>query len=78
MQSEVNIKELEKREEVTHAYADHSNFDAIFNPKEHINLETGLLEMAEWVKIHGIRSSKEFENIEITKRLPASWKKQSK
>lgn len=78
MQSEVNIKELEKREEVIHAYADHSNFDAIFNPKEYINLETGLLEMAEWAKIHGIRSSKEFENIEITKRLPASWKKQSK
>ncbi|PKV53147.1 UDP-glucose 4-epimerase [Aquimarina sp. MAR_2010_214] len=75
MQSELNIEQLEKREEVTHAYANHSKFDTVFNPKKHIDLETGLLEMAKWVKTHGSRSSKEFQNIEITKKLPNSWRK---
>ncbi|WP_024771464.1 NAD-dependent epimerase/dehydratase family protein [Aquimarina macrocephali] len=75
MQSELNIEQLEKREEVTHAYANHSKFDTVFNPKKHIDLETGLLEMAKWVKTHGARSSKEFQNIEITKKLPNSWRK---
>lgn len=75
MQSELNIEQLEKREEVTHAYANHSKFDTVFNPKKHIDLEKGLLEMAKWVKTHGARSSKEFQNIEITKKLPSSWRK---
>ena len=78
MQSEPNIEQLEKREEVTHAYANHTKFNTVFNPKKHIDLETGLLEMAKWVKTHGTRSSKEFQNIEITKKLPNSWKKTAK
>lgn len=78
MQSEPNIEQLEKREEVTHAYANHAKFDTVFNPKKHIDLEMGLLEMAKWVKTHGARSSKEFQNIEITKKLPSSWRKPAK
>ncbi|GGX05022.1 NAD-dependent epimerase/dehydratase family protein [Aquimarina muelleri] len=78
MQSEPNIEQLEKREEVTHAYANHAKFDTVFNPKKHIDLEMGLLEMAKWVKTHGARSSKEFQHIEITKKLPSSWRKPAK
>ncbi len=78
MQSEVNIKQLEKREEVIHAYANHKKFDTVFNPTKQIDLQTGLLEMAEWVKTHGARSSEAFQNIEITKKLPESWKNSSK
>lgn len=78
MQSELNIKQLEKREEVIHAYANHKKFDTVFNPQQQVSLETGLSEMAEWVKIHGARFSKEFQNIEITKKLPESWRKLSK
>ena len=77
MQSELNIKQLEKREEVIHAYANHKKFDTVFKPKQHKCLETGLSEMAEWVKIYGTRFSKEFQNIEITKKLPESWRKTS-
>lgn len=75
MQSELNIRHLEKREEVIHAYASHKKFDAVFNPKQKVNLATGLAEMAAWVKTHGARSSAPFENIEIKKKLPAFWKK---
>ncbi len=77
MQSELHIKQLEKREEVTHAYANHKKFDTVFNPQQYISLETGLSEMAEWVKMHGARFSKEFQDIEITKKIPESWRKPS-
>lgn len=75
MQSELNIEQLEKREEVIHAYANHKKFDAVFNPKQQVSLATGLSEMAEWVKIHGARFSADFQNIEITEKLPESWRK---
>lgn len=75
MQSEINITYLKERKEVVHAYADHGNFNKVFNPGEHVSLECGLAEMAAWVKTHGARTSSEFENIEITKNLPESWKR---
>jgi len=78
MQSDLNIKQLEKRKEVTHAYANHKKFDTVFNPQQQVSLEAGLSEMAEWVKTHGSRFSKEFQNIEITKNLPESWRKSIK
>ena len=77
MQSEFSILSLEKREEVTHAYASHKKFDAVFSPKQKVKLETGLSEMAEWVKIHGARYSDDFQHIEITNKLPESWRKPS-
>lgn len=78
MQSELSINKLEKREEVGHAYADHQKFDAIFTPKKQMSLENGLTEMAEWVKVHGARFSKDFQHIEISKNQPKSWKTPSK
>ena len=77
MQAELNINQLEKREEVTHAYANHKKFETVFNPQQQVSLELGLSEMAEWVKTHGARFSIEFQNIEITKKLPESWRKAS-
>ena len=29
--------------------------------------------MAAWVKQHGARKSKKFENIEVTKNFPVAW-----
>lgn len=74
MQSELDIKYLEKREEVVHAYADHRNFKKVFKPQPQISLESGLAEMADWVKTHGARTSRDFQNIEIKKELPESWR----
>ena len=78
MRSEIKIKQLEKREEAIHAYADHKKFVSVFNPKQPVILETGLSEMAEWVKINGARFSNASQNIEITKKLPESWRNPSK
>lgn len=74
----INVNQLEKREEVVHAYANHDKFNRVFNPVSQVSLETGLSEMAKWVKSHGSRKSKAFENIEITDNLPESWKNASK
>lgn len=74
MRSDVGIRQLDAREEVVHAYADHCLFNSVFEPKKETDLKTGLEAMAAWVQTHGARMSTKFENIEITKKLPASWK----
>ncbi|WP_025744044.1 NAD-dependent epimerase/dehydratase family protein [Aquimarina pacifica] len=74
MKSTIKIKHLEQREEVVHAYADHTVFNTVFRPKTETSLEKGLKEMALWVKAHGSRFSETFDNIEIKKKLPNSWK----
>ncbi|WP_299767636.1 NAD-dependent epimerase/dehydratase family protein [uncultured Dokdonia sp.] len=73
MNTEVHIDHLEQREEVVHAYSDHSKFKAVFNPSPEISLQEGIQKMVDWVKTHGARESSTFENIEITKNLPKSW-----
>ena len=69
------ILTLDKRDEVVHAYANHSKFESVFHPKLYTKLKTGLEQMAHWVATHGSRESKSFNNIEIEKNLPDSWKK---
>lgn len=73
MKVNVAIEYLEKREEVIHAYADHSNFNRTFTPKAPITLTEGLLKMANWVKAHGSKTTKSFTDIEIKTKLPKSW-----
>ena len=65
---------LPERNEVRMAYADHSKLKSISLTTKHVSLEDGVMAMAAWVKQHGARNSREFENIEIRKNLPPSWK----
>lgn len=74
MDSELKVELLEKRHEVEHAYADHSAFTRVFRPKPIVDLKEGLHLMAKWVKSHGVQSSHKFENIEIKKYLPDTWR----
>lgn len=73
MAAKTSINHLEQREEVVHAYADHSKFKEIFTPKPETSLAEGLAQTAQWVRSHGARESSIFENIEIRKNLPKSW-----
>ncbi|MFD0964988.1 NAD-dependent epimerase/dehydratase family protein [Pseudofulvibacter geojedonensis] len=72
--SQTNIQYLEKRDEVEHAYSCHKKFEQVFQPQPYISLKNGLEKMADWVKEHGARTSNSFENIEIEKNLPPSWR----
>lgn len=74
MQSDIQIDHLQQREEVVHAYSDHSKFVSIFSPLQQIQLPEGILKMVKWIQNHGARESAVFEEIEISKNLPDSWK----
>lgn len=69
------IRFLEARNEVLHAYSDHSKIKKVFNvnEKEFVSLKDGLKKMAGWAKTAGIKKSKKFEYIEITEKLPKVW-----
>lgn len=64
---------LPKRNEVEHAWADHSKVMRIFGKKECITLEEGLKKMALWAQTAGSRKTSTFTDIEISKNLPAFW-----
>jgi UDP-glucose 4-epimerase len=62
------------RNEVVHAYSDHTKVRAVFDPPPPIDLSTGIRRMAAWVKEHGARSPVEFPGeIEVDRKLPPSW-----
>jgi len=70
---EPNIKYLSARNEVLHAYSDHAKAQRVFGDTTGIDLREGIQRMATWAKKVGARSSKEFDNIEITEKLPDGW-----
>jgi len=72
---EGNLRHVEQRNEVKHAYASHDKLNRIFNIDSAgcVTLEAGLENMAQWVKDHGARKTSKFGNIEILEKLPPVW-----
>jgi UDP-glucose 4-epimerase len=69
-----NIKHLEARNEVVHAYSSHAKVQACFGDLIHnVPLEQGIERMAAWAKRAGPRQGKPFEGIEVRRNLPPSW-----
>lgn len=75
MKLEQPIRFLEARNEVQHAYSDHSKLKSVFsvNDNNFTSLSSGLQKMVTWAKTAGVKKSKRFENIEITEKLPKIW-----
>lgn len=67
------LRYLPARNEVMHAYSDHSKAKAIFGDTANTTLLEGLSKMSEWAKKTGIKKSSRFENIEIMEKLPSFW-----
>ena len=67
------IQHLPARNEVVHAFSDHSKAGSVFHPPAPIDLKTGLARMAKWVKSKGPATPVEFKNIEVHRNLPPSW-----
>jgi len=61
------------RNEVKHAFSDHSKVTRVFGASAQTDLETGIGEMVKWAKHHGPRKTPKFSNIEILRNLPPSW-----
>ena len=74
----LNMKHLDPRNEVVHAYSSHDKLRSAFPElTQPVPLAEGVRRMADWVKRAGPRPPVEFENIEITKNLPPSWAKRA-
>lgn len=74
MGCEPNMKHLDARHEVKHAFSDHSKVNNLFNVKEYVSMDDGLKRMADWAKKIGPCESKPFEGIELEENLPPSWR----
>ena len=69
----LELKHLEARNEVLHAYSDHTKAKETFNIKGFTSLEDGITKMVDWVKQYGARKTPHFGDIEITEKLPKVW-----
>jgi UDP-glucose 4-epimerase len=67
------LQHLPARNEVVHAFADHSKVKSVFGIGEFTTLENGLKDMADWAQSVGARESSVFSNIEIREKLPSIW-----
>ena len=68
-------KYLPARNEVLHAYSDHSKALAAFGVHAQTSLECGLEKMAKWASSVPARPAEAYTGIEVDKNLPPSWRK---
>lgn len=68
-----DIRHLPARHEVQHVHASHDKLRRVFGEQRLTSLESGLAEMADWVRSHGARASRPFDDLEILRNLPPSW-----
>jgi len=68
-----DIRYLPARNEVAHAYADHTKARNVLGQKATVGLAEGIQRMATWARGVGARKSQEFRNIEVRQKLPAGW-----
>jgi len=73
MDVEQPIRYLEARNEVKHAWSDHSKLKETFGDQKETSLLDGLTKMVAWAKNSGVRKSAKFKNIEIIEKLPPVW-----
>ena len=70
-----DLRHLEARNEVEHAYSDHGKMQQVFSIDEdsYTGLSEGLAKMAAWAKETGVKTSSKFNDIEIYDKLPKVW-----
>jgi len=67
------IEFLPARNEVRHAFSDHSRVRRILSATATVELEAGLQRMAQWAIAAGPRQPREFAEIELEDGLPQTW-----
>jgi UDP-glucose 4-epimerase len=68
------VEHLPAREEVQAAFSDHSKAERVFGARTMTSLEDGLRKMALWARSAGIQPSTPFNEIEVDRGLPPSWR----
>jgi UDP-glucose 4-epimerase len=69
-----DVRHLDARKEVLHAVANHSKVRRVFGDWGPYDLAQGLGRMAAWAKTVGPRKPTVFDDIEVLRNLPASWR----
>ena len=75
MEADSTTVHLDARNEVKAAFSDHSKVHRVFGEKNNVPLPVGLRAMAKWVRSRGACESSVFEQIEVTKNMPPSWRR---
>jgi UDP-glucose 4-epimerase len=71
-----DVVHLPPRNEVIHAFSDHTKARRVFGEGEPIALDEGVVRMAQWVRDQGVRPAVEFEGeIELDVNMPPSWRR---
>jgi UDP-glucose 4-epimerase len=71
-----DVRHLEARNEVVHAFSDHAKVRRILGGGDSVTLAEGIGLMAEWAKAHGPRLAVEFQGaIELPINLPPAWRR---
>jgi UDP-glucose 4-epimerase len=68
------VVHLEARNEVLHAFSDHSRLTAVFGAQDPLPLPEGIRRMCVWARERGPRETAPFTAVEIEKNLPSSWR----
>lgn len=72
---EKDVVHLPPRNEVVHAFSDHTKLREAFDPAEPLSLSGGIRRMAAWVHERGPQEPVQFsDTIEIERNLPPSWR----
>jgi UDP-glucose 4-epimerase len=67
------VKHLPPRNEVVHAFSDHTKVRQVFMLPPPTDLKTGLGRMARWIQRRGPATPVRFSAIEIRQNLPSGW-----
>ena len=67
------VEHIPARNEVIHAFSDHTKIRRVFDTPPPIELRTGIRRMADWVRSRGPATPVRFSDIEIREKLPAGW-----
>ncbi len=73
MHVEPSVLHLPARQEVQIAFSSHEKIRKVFGDYQTTSLEVGLCRMASWVRQHGARTSRKFDDIELVKNFPKAW-----
>ncbi len=68
-----SVRHVEARNEVKHAWSDHTKLRKVFGAILETPLQKGLEKMIQWAKSTGIKKGLKFKDIEITENLPPVW-----
>ena len=68
-----NVVHLPARNEVVHAFSDHTKVRRAFDPPPCVELPEGIRRMAEWTRAQPLLPPTRFDMIEIRRNLPPSW-----